>query len=178
MIHPDIVARVVMHRPRMAVSDLWLLMVRAQMRHTLGWLSEYLWKHRVASFLASDLATEHCINCGARFDAQRSDQRYCSDACKCKGYRLRKRGEKTAMESAISESCALMDEIAEDLTDWRKWYRLRQSTLVLPPDLLQIQHLPSLPGRCGQGCHRGVGCSHTDGSVCFFAGTMGGMDDE
>jgi len=37
-----------------------------------------------------------CLVCGKQFDRHGSRQKYCSDACKQKAYRQRKRGKRTA----------------------------------------------------------------------------------
>lgn len=177
MIHPDLISRIALHQPRLAVRDLWLLIARAQLCESLPWLGRYLWDHRVASFLSSDAALEHCMTCGARLSGGRSDKSCCSQACRSKRSRFRKLGKLTPMAQAIVDARACLSEMENEISDWRKWYRRKQATIILPPNLLRVQHLPKLPGRCGQGCDRGVGCSHTDGSACFFAGTMGGSED-
>lgn len=37
-----------------------------------------------------------CLTCGKQFDRHGSRQKYCSDACKQKAYRQRKRGKRAA----------------------------------------------------------------------------------
>ena len=173
MIHPDIVQRVALYQPTIPVGDLWVLFARAQLVHDLCWLSRQLWEVRVASWLTSEAAGEHCSTCGALLGGGRSDRSYCGSACRMRASRIRSKGGLTPMEGAVSDAEARMREWSADLEGWGRWYRRQGGAQILPPDLLQVQHLPRLPGRCGRGCSRGVGCSHTDGHACLYAATGG-----
>jgi hypothetical protein len=172
MIHPSIVDGASLHRPEIPVEDLWPLLVRAQVVESVDWLSGWLWRYRVASFVSS--LSGHCLSCGSLLDSTVARRSFCSDACRAQAFRDRRVIGGSRLELAIRSAQADLDQIMSQLDEYRVWYRsLPFHFQVVPPDLLRVQHLPKLPGRCGRGCSGTVGCAHTEGAACLFAGTGG-----
>ena len=178
--HPDLIRRIAMTPSSIPISDLWLLIAYSLTRQSLSWLSEYLWDIRVSQYVSSDVAMRrHCKTCGCLLHpAGRSDRLYCRTACRLKAHRLSRKGELSVFQQAREDAVRHLSVVDDELSRWRRWYHRNMSLQILPPDLLRVDHLPVLPGRCGRGCHRGVGCSHTDGSACLFSGTRGESGDE
>lgn len=176
MIHPSIIRFVSLHRPEMDPGDLWVLLSKAQVVHSLDWLSGWLWEYRVADALSR--LTGHCLSCGESLGDAVARRSFCSDACRAKAFRDRKVNGGALLEKEVASAACRLEALQAELEWFRRWYRRVSGMQIMPPDLLRVQHLPKLPGRCGRGCSRGVGCTHTGGSACLFAGTRGGMDGE
>lgn len=179
MIHPDIIQRVALDLYDVPQPDLWVLMARAQVSESAAWLSGWLWRFRVCTWMTSGATDEHCHACGARLPAGLTSRaKFCSTACRVRSHRASKDSGLTPLGAAIEAHRVELRQLEKELESLRRWYARNRSMQVVPPDLLKIQHLPRLPGRCGSGCSRGSGCSHTDGSVCLFAATRGERVDE
>lgn len=174
MIHSDLVFRVAMSRPDLPMERLWWLISRAQCSESLPWLGRFLWEWRVCSFMTSESVQEHCLACGARLPAGGGRQSYCAGSCRNRALRQRQSSEgASALEVEVRRCTVRLGELEQELESYGRWYRRNSSMQIMPPDLLLVEHLPKMPGRCGLGCFRGVGCSHTDGGPCLFAGTKG-----
>jgi hypothetical protein len=170
VIHLDLIGAAAQHEAELPVSDLWVLMARSQLWEADGWLSRWLWVHRWASFLAQ--AEGYCACCGRALSGwARGDAVYCGAPCRQRAHRRRAKGELTSFGQAVAAAVEDLRQLEADLVGFRAWYRKNRSATIMPPDLLRIEHLPRLPGRCGRGCGRGTGCSHTDGGPCLFANT-------
>lgn len=176
MIHPSIVRLVSLHRPEMGPDDLWVLLSKAQVVHSLEWLSGWLWDYRVADVLSR--LTGHCLSCGDDLNDPVARRSFCSDACRAKAFRDRRVSGGARLEQEVAAAGRRLEALREELDSFRRWYRRVSGMQIMPPDLLRVQHLPKLPGRCGRGCSRGVGCAHTGGAACLFAGTRGCLDGE
>ena len=161
-------------RTPIEVSDLWVLICRAQaVSGGAPWLSEWLWRYRVASWVAST-KNGSCEACGASLARRRGDARYCDEACAQQARRSRKKGHRTPHQRRVERAAGDLRTLDDQLDGFRKW-RSSMRAFVLPLDLLGVQNLPSLPRRCGGGCTAKAKCSHT-GGVCLFAGTRGMHD--
>lgn len=178
MIHPDIIHRVALEPFEVPQSDLWTLMARAQIYESASWLSAWLWRFRVCLWMDSSATEEHCHSCGCRLPAGLTSRaKFCSPKCRLKSHRSSKDSGMTPLGAAIDAHRSELRSMKKDLDGFRRWYARNRSMQIVPPDLLRIQHLPRLPGRCGSGCGRGSGCGHTDGSACLFAATRGELVD-
>lgn len=179
MIHPDIIHRVVLDLYDVPQADLWVLMARAQVSESVSWLSGWLWRLRACSWMTSPAVGEHCQACGCRLSpGLTSRAKFCSTACRVRSHRSSKDSGFTPLGASVESHRSELRQLEKELDVLRRWYARNRSMQVVPPDLLKVQHLPRLPGRCGSGCGRGSGCSHTDGSVCLFAATRGERVDE
>ena len=173
MIHLDLIGDAGLHQVELAPGDLWVLLARAQLWESRQWLSRWLWRFRLASFLST--AEGFCLCCGARISGwSRTDTLYCPSKCRQKAYRARAADKLTPFAQVVVDAREELLGMQSDLDLYRRWYRTARSAAIVPPDLLRIQHLPELPARCGRGCTRGVGCRHTDGGPCLFASTCAG----
>jgi hypothetical protein len=176
MIHPDIVSRVALDSWQMDASDLWVLMARAQVSESVSWLSSWLWRFRVSTWMTSGSVQQHCACCGVLLPSGTARLKFCSTRCRVRAHRFAGRsseGGATPVEAEVARHQSELESMMSELAGFRRWYRRNRSMQILPPDLLRVQHLPRLPGRCGGGCSRGVGCRLTDGSVCLYAATRG-----
>jgi len=176
LIHHSIVRFVSLYRPEIDPDDLWVLLCKAQVVHSLEWLSGWLWEYRVADALSR--LTGHCLSCGEDLKDAVARRSFCSDACRAKAFRDRRVNGGACLELEVSAAGRRLEELQVELESFRRWHRRVSGMQIIPPDLLRVQHLPKLPGRCGRGCSRGVGCGHTGGAACLFAGTRGGLDGE
>jgi hypothetical protein len=173
MLHPDVVVAVAGSRSEMGTGDLWVLIARSQIWEREGWLSEWLWRYRWATGVLS--LEGHCEGCGVQLgDWGRSDARFCGAGCRQKAHRSRKGGAPTPWEAARRDAAADLKVLEGELRSYRSWYDEKRSAFIVPPDLLRIDHLPRLPGRCGRGCSQGASCRHTDGGPCLFGSTCSG----
>ena len=169
--HPDIVALVSANRAEMPARDLWVLLVRSQLWERDGWLSRWLWRYRWAWGISK--ADRHCVTCGASMRGwMRADVRYCGNACRQKAKRCRDKGVETPFGELRAAAQLELQRLREDLSSFHEWSREHAGASISPPDLLSIDHLPKVPGRCGRGC-RGQGCLLTQGGPCLFVGTRG-----
>jgi hypothetical protein len=176
MIHNDIIDKICCSRFKISIKDLWVLLARSQVVAPSGWISDWLWRYRKAQGVSSLIG--HCLSCGVSLGSSIHSRTTCSDACRTKAFRDRKLHGGSQLELEIDAARTALRGLESELESFRQWLSRNPSMQILPPDLLGIQNLPALPGRCGRGCFRGVGCSHTEGSACLFSGTRGGMDDE
>jgi hypothetical protein len=156
-------------RTPLVTADIWTLICRAQLvEGGEAWLSAWLWRYRYATWVAAQ-TEESCEACGGSLKGRTAAARFCGAACEQRARRARSKGRRTVHQLRVERGVADARALDRQLARWRRWVQ-GLDAFVFPLDLLRVDNLPSLPGRCGGGCHERATCGHT-GRACLFAGT-------
>jgi hypothetical protein len=173
---PGRLAEIGSFRSTIPWDELWPLLALAQAEKGIPWLERILWRFRLHQWiLALDDDERTCRTCGAMVSPPDPLRRYCSTACRKVAFRRRQGRERTAIEQVVLEAHRDLSRLQIEVDHAQAWMALqrRRKRILLPPDLLRIDHLPELPARCGAACSESGKTCVATGSVCLYAATGG-----
>ncbi len=155
--------------PRSTISwpRAWAVIARSEVRQGREWGRSLLWRWRLWSYLGSLREARRCGVCGGEIGTQDARARHCGQPCRAVALRARRAGRPTAFEALLGHADLEFKRADDEVKESERWFdhARRRRTQIPPPHLLEYEHLPDLPTRCGK-CGTNEPCDLT-GGVCL-----------
>ncbi len=152
-------------RSGLAWPRAWAVVARSELRSGVAWGRGLLWRWRLWTWVNARLGDPNrCQACSGTITTTDPRAKTCSNPCRQLALRCRKAGRPTPHEDLVELARAKLAEAEREIRDAERWLErtVKRKTSIPPPDLLQYDHLPDLPPRCGK-CEEGGQCNHTKG---------------
>jgi len=145
----------------------WAVIARSEVRLGSEWGRSVLWRWRFWSYLRSLRSARLCVACGGSISTQDARARHCGPACRAVALRARRAGRPTDFEALLDYADLEFGRANDEVKESERWFdhARRRKTQIPPPHLLEYEHLPDLPARCGK-CGTNEPCDYT-GGVCL-----------